>query len=116
MIAFLNEPELERILQAAADAGASAAFSIVLRLRYDTATRRLGLNRKRIELDLSRFETPTVQAAQGRLFYPALKAAACVAQARRARGASDDRQAMPWTRHRTGSAGPLPAPGAGRCR
>jgi DNA repair photolyase len=124
VIPFLNEPELERVLQAAADAGASAAFSIVLRLpwevnplfqqwleqhfperaarimarvrdlrggrdndarfgtrmtgqgvwadllrqRFDTAARRLGLNRKRIELDLSRFERPGVKVAQGCLF------------------------------------------------
>jgi DNA repair photolyase len=124
VIPFLNEPELERILQAAADAGASSAFSIVLRLpwevnplfqqwlaqhfperadrimarvrdmrggrdndarfgtrmtgqgvwadllrqRFDTATRRMGLNRKRIELDLSRFERPVAPSAQGSLF------------------------------------------------
>jgi DNA repair photolyase len=35
VIPFLNEPELERILQAAADAGASSAFSIVLRLPWE---------------------------------------------------------------------------------
>lgn len=35
VIPFLNEPELERILQAARDAGASRAFSIVLRLPWE---------------------------------------------------------------------------------
>ncbi|MDQ2778220.1 MAG: PA0069 family radical SAM protein [Pseudomonadota bacterium] len=35
VIPFLNEPELERILQAAADAGAQAAFSVVLRLPWE---------------------------------------------------------------------------------
>jgi len=35
VIPFLNEPELERILQAAHDAGASRAFSIVLRLPWE---------------------------------------------------------------------------------
>ncbi|CAD5367242.1 Radical SAM protein [Rubrivivax sp. A210] len=35
VIPFLNEPELERILQAAADAGAGSAFSIVLRLPWE---------------------------------------------------------------------------------
>ncbi len=35
VIPFLNEPELERILQAAADAGATRAFSIVLRLPWE---------------------------------------------------------------------------------
>ncbi len=35
LIPFLNEPELERILQAARDAGAQAAFSIVLRLPWE---------------------------------------------------------------------------------
>ena len=35
VIPFLNEPELERILEAAADAGASRAFSIVLRLPWE---------------------------------------------------------------------------------
>jgi DNA repair photolyase len=124
VIPFLNEPELERVLQAAADAGASSAFSIVLRLpwevnplfqqwleqhvperaarimarvrdlrggrdndarfgtrmtgqgvwagllrqRFDIATRRMGLNRKRIDLDLSRFERPAARLEQGRLF------------------------------------------------
>jgi DNA repair photolyase len=35
LIPFLNEPELEHILQAARDAGASRAFSIVLRLPWE---------------------------------------------------------------------------------
>jgi DNA repair photolyase len=35
VIPFLNEPELERVLQAARDAGATSAFSIVLRLPWE---------------------------------------------------------------------------------
>lgn len=35
VIPFLNEPELERILEAAAEAGATRAFSIVLRLPWE---------------------------------------------------------------------------------
>ena len=35
IIPFINEPELERILEAAADAGASSAFSVVLRLPWE---------------------------------------------------------------------------------
>ena len=35
VIPFLNEPELERILEAAVNAGASSAFSIVLRLPWE---------------------------------------------------------------------------------
>ena len=35
VIPFLNEPELERILKAACNAGASSAFSIVLRLPWE---------------------------------------------------------------------------------
>jgi DNA repair photolyase len=35
VIPFLNEPELERVLEAARDAGASRAFSIVLRLPWE---------------------------------------------------------------------------------
>ena len=118
VIPFLNEPELERILEAAADAGASSAFSVVLRLpwevnplfqqwlqrhvperaerimarvremrgghdndsrfgsrmtgqgvwaqllrqRFDKASARLGLGRRRIELDLSRFQPPVRRA------------------------------------------------------
>ena len=125
VIPFLNEPELERILEAAAAAGASRAFSIVLRLpwevnplfqqwlraalprarrahhgarardarrqgqrralrhahdaaqgvwaellrqRFDKACARLGLNRERIELDLTRFRRPAAAAAQASLF------------------------------------------------
>jgi DNA repair photolyase len=37
MIPFLNEPELERILEAAAEAGATAAFGIVLRLPWEVS-------------------------------------------------------------------------------
>lgn len=37
LIPFLNEPELERILEAAADAGASSAFSIPLRLPWEVS-------------------------------------------------------------------------------
>ena len=114
MIPFINEPELEHILEAARDAGASSAFSTVLRLpwevnplfqqwlqahfpdraarvmarvrdmrggkdydadfsqrmtgtglwakmlrdRFHLAVRRLGLNREREPLDLSRFVRP----------------------------------------------------------
>ena len=35
VIPFINEPELERILEAAAAAGASRAFSVVLRLPWE---------------------------------------------------------------------------------
>jgi DNA repair photolyase len=35
MIPFVNEPEIERILEAAADAGATSAFGIVLRLPWE---------------------------------------------------------------------------------
>jgi DNA repair photolyase len=111
VIPFLNEPELERVLTAAAEAGATSAFSIVLRLpwevnalfqnwleqhvperaarimarvremragkdndarfgsrmtgqgiwaqllrqRFQKAAARLGLDRKRVELDLTQF-------------------------------------------------------------
>jgi DNA repair photolyase len=126
MIPFINEPEVEKILEAAARAGASAAFGIVLRLpwevnplfqdwlerhfpqraarvmarvremrggkdydatfgtrmtgegvwaqllrqRFDKAVARLGLDRARIELDLTRFVKPKAAAAagQGELF------------------------------------------------
>jgi len=128
VIPFLNEPELERILEAARDAGASSAFSIVIRLpwevnplfqhwlaqhfperasrvmariremrggadnssrfgdrmkgsgiwaqllrqRFQKACARLGLNRARIELDLTQFRRPTCPpeqpAAQASLF------------------------------------------------
>ncbi len=124
VIPFLNEPELERILEAAREAGASSAFSIVLRLpwevnplfqqwleqhvpgraarimarvremrggrdndarfgtrmtgqgvwaqllrqRFDKTCARLGLNRERRELDLSRFRPPRASQGQGELF------------------------------------------------
>jgi hypothetical protein len=35
IIPFINEPELERVLEAAAEAGASRAFSVVLRLPWE---------------------------------------------------------------------------------
>ena len=119
VIPFINEPELERILEAAAEAGATSAFSIVLRLpwevnplfqqwldqhfperaarvmariremrggkdydanfatrmkgtgvwaqllrqRFDKACARLGLNKTRIELDLSLFRKPVIVRA-----------------------------------------------------
>jgi DNA repair photolyase len=124
LIPFVNEPELERILEAARDAGARSAFSIVLRLpwevnpifqrwlqehvperaarvmarlremrggqdndsrfgtrmtgvgtwaqlvrqRFEKACARLGLGRERHELDLTRFQPPARDPAQGRLF------------------------------------------------
>ena len=127
VIPFLNEPELERILEAARDAGASSAFSIViclpwevnplfqqwlaqhfpdraarvmariremrggadnasrfgermtgsgiwaqlLRQRFHKASARLGLNRARIELDLTQFRCahrPADLPAQASLF------------------------------------------------
>ena len=126
VIPFINEPEIERVLEAAAEAGARWAFSIVLRLpwevnpifqqwldthfpdraarvmarvremrggrdydatfgrrmsgegvwadllaqRFAKAARRLGLNRTRIALDLTRFRKPAParDAAQGELF------------------------------------------------
>jgi DNA repair photolyase len=126
VIPFINEPELERILEAAAQAGATSAFSIVLRLpwevnplfqqwlaqhfperaarvmarvremrggrdndarfgsrmrgegvwaqllsqRFHKAAARLGLNRDRVELDLTQFRKPRPAAAggQGELF------------------------------------------------
>jgi len=114
VIPFINEPELERVLEAAAEAGATSAFSIVLRLpwevnplfqqwldqhfperaarvmarvremrggkdydarfgtrmrgegvwaqllaqRFQKAAARFGLNRQRVELDLTRFRKP----------------------------------------------------------
>ena len=114
IIPFINEPELEHILAAAAAAGATSAFSIVLRLpwevnplfqqwlerhfpqraarvmarvremrggrdydarfgkrmggegvwaqllrqRFDKTAARLGLNRRRVELDLTQFRRP----------------------------------------------------------
>lgn len=126
VIPFINEPEIERILEAARDAGATRAFSVVLRLpwevnplfqqwleqhfpqraarvmarirdlrggrdndarfgsrmtgqgawaellsqRLKAASLRLGLNRERFELDLSRFRPPGRRddVVQGRLF------------------------------------------------
>ena len=124
VIPFINEPELERILGAARDAGASSAFSVVLRLpwevnplfqqwleqhfpdraarimarirdmrggrdndsafgsrmtgtgvwaqllrqRFEKCCARLGLNRKRIELDLTRFVAPRADSPQASLF------------------------------------------------
>ena len=119
IIPFINEPELERILEAAADAGARSAFSVVLRLpwevnplfqnwleqhfpqraarvmarvremhggrdydasfgrrmkgegvwarllaqRFEKAAARLGLNRDRVELDLTQFRRPALAPA-----------------------------------------------------
>ena len=128
VIPFLNEPELERILEAARDAGATSAFSIVIRLpwevnplfqqwlaqhfpdraarvmariremrggadnsskfgermtgsgiwaqllrqRFHKASAKLGLQRTRVELDLSQFRRSVSQqamaSAQGSLF------------------------------------------------
>jgi DNA repair photolyase len=126
IIPFINEPEIERILEAAAQAGASRAFGIVLRLpwevnplfqdwlaqhfpdraarvmarvremrggrdydstfgsrmsgegiwaqllaqRLQKARARFGLDRERIELDLTRFRKPLLAdpAGQGDLF------------------------------------------------
>ena len=120
VIPFLNEPELEQVLARARDAGATSAFSTVLRLpwevnplfqqwlqthypdraervmarvremrggrdydsqfsqrmhgngvwatllsrRFEVATLRLGLNRNKLVLDLSRFRRPTVERAE----------------------------------------------------
>ena len=120
VIPFLNEPELEQVLARARDAGATSAFSTVLRLpwevnplfqqwlqthypdraervmapvremrggrdydsqfsqrmhgngvwatllsrRFEVATLRLGLNRNKLVLDLSRFRRPTVARAE----------------------------------------------------
>ncbi|MEO6030446.1 MAG: PA0069 family radical SAM protein [Burkholderiaceae bacterium] len=119
IIPFINEPELERVLEAAAQAGATAAFSVVLRLpwevsplfqqwlarhfpgraarvmarvremrggrdydarfgarmkgegvwaqlleqRFRKAAGRFGLNRRRIELDLTQFRKPPTPRA-----------------------------------------------------
>ncbi len=124
VIPFLNEPELEKILHAAREAGAVSAFSVVLRLpwevnplfqdwlqqhvperasrimarvremrggkdydadfatrmcgsgvwaqllrqRFDKCCEKLGLDRKRIELDLTQFRPPGADARQGSLF------------------------------------------------
>ena len=121
VIPFINEPELERVLAAAAEAGATSAFSIVLRLpwevnplfqdwlaqhfpdraarvmarlremrggrdndvRFGTRMRgegvwaellaqrfkktcaRLGLNRRRVELDLTQFRPPRIARDDG---------------------------------------------------
>jgi len=121
IIPFINEPELERVLEAAAAAGASSAFSIVLRLpwevnplfqqwleqhfpqraarvmarvremhgghdydarfgarmkgegvwaqllrqRFEKAAARLGLNRERVELDLTQFRPPLKARSDG---------------------------------------------------
>ena len=121
IIPFINEPELERVLEAAANAGAKCAFSVVLRLpwevnplfqqwldqhfperaarvmarvremrggrdydasfgsrmrgegvwaqllrqRFQKAAARLGLNRERMELDLTQFRKPHLPAADG---------------------------------------------------
>ena len=40
----------------------------LLRQRFDKACARLGLNRLKNELDLTRFRRPAVMAAQGQLF------------------------------------------------
>jgi len=121
VIPFINEPELERVLEAAAEAGATSAFSIVLRLpwevnplfqqwldrhfpdratrvmarvremrggrdydarfgtrmqgegvwsqllrqRFQKAADRLGMNRERVELDLTQFRHPTLPRTDG---------------------------------------------------
>ena len=121
VIPFINEPELERILEAAAQAGATSAFSVVLRLpwevnplfqqwldqhfperaarvmarvremrggrdndasfgsrmrgkgvwaqllsqRFHKAAARLGLNRERVELDLTQFRKPRFPSPNG---------------------------------------------------
>jgi DNA repair photolyase len=121
VIPFINEPELERILEAAASAGATSAFSVVLRLpwevnplfqqwldqhfperaarvmarvremrggrdydatfgsrmrgegvwaqllsqRFHKAAARFGLNRQRVELDLTQFRKPLAPRADG---------------------------------------------------
>ena len=124
VIPFLNEPELEHILEAARDAGAKSAFSIVLRLpwevnplfqqwlqqhvperaerimarvrdmrggkdndarfgtrmtgqgvwaellrqRFKKACSRLGLNRERIDLDMTQFRPAGGSSGQSELF------------------------------------------------
>ncbi len=126
VIPFINEPELERILEAAAEAGATTAFSVVLRLpwevnplfqqwldqhfperaarvmarvremragrdydakfgtrmkgegvwaqllnqRFHKACARFGLNRQRVELDLTQFikPRPAEKVGQAELF------------------------------------------------
>ena len=44
------------------------AWAELLRQRFDKACARLGLNRERIELDLTRFRRPAAAAAQASLF------------------------------------------------
>ncbi|MBX3608086.1 MAG: PA0069 family radical SAM protein [Piscinibacter sp.] len=124
MIPFINEPELERLLEAAAAAGARSAFMVVLRLpwevnpifqdwlqrhfpqraervmarvremrggsdyraefgrrmqgegvwaellqqRFRKASARFGLDRERVELDLTQFGPPPSDAPQASLF------------------------------------------------
>ena len=121
IIPFINEPELERVLEAAATAGATSAFSVVLRLpwevnplfqqwleqhfperagrvmarvremrggrdydarfgarmrgegvwaqllaqRFRKAAARFGLNRTRVELDLTQFRKPIAPRSDG---------------------------------------------------
>ena len=121
VIPFINEPELERILEAAASVGATSAFSVVLRLpwevnplfqqwldqhfperaarvmarvremrggrdydakfgtrmrgegvwaqllqqRFQKAAARFGLNRQRVELDLTQFRKPLMPRVDG---------------------------------------------------
>jgi DNA repair photolyase len=121
IIPFINEPELEQVLEAAANAGATSAFSVVLRLPWEVnplfqqwlgehfparaarvmarvremrggrdydarfgarmagegvwaqllgqrvrkAAARLGLNRRRIELELTQFRKPSLPRADG---------------------------------------------------
>jgi len=121
IIPFINEPELERILEAAADAGATSAFTVVLRLpwevnplfqqwldqhfperaarvmarvremrggrdydarfgarmrgegvwaqllaqRFQKAAARFGMNRVRVELDMTRFRRPLALRRDG---------------------------------------------------
>ena len=121
VIPFINEPEIERVLEAAANAGATSAFSVVLRLpwevnpvfqdwlkqhfpqraarvmargremrggrdydasfstrmtgegvwaqllsqRFRKAAARHGLNRQRVELDLTQFRKPLASRADG---------------------------------------------------
>jgi len=121
VIPFINEPELERILEAAAEAGATSAFSIVLRLpwevnplfqqwldqhfperaarvmarvremrggkdndprfgtrmkgegvwaqllsqRFQKTAAKLGLHRRRVELDLTQFRKPVLPRRDG---------------------------------------------------
>jgi len=123
VIPFINEPELEKILEATANAGATSAFSVVLRLpwevnpifqhwlqehfperadrvmarvremrggkdydarfgsrmkgegvwaqllhqRFSKAVARLGLNRARVELDLTQFKKPAMPRTDGQV-------------------------------------------------